>query len=247
MKKCFILCLFYCCAILGYGQENEANRYDDQGKSLLQVDTLSGSSLEQNRFSSRMEEQVNLFLFPNSYTTTDFIYRNPWGYTNEYVGFIDSNFYYSIIGSSDMWPGITAINTASFNLHYAPDLFALNIGTDLWKYSNLNRPYNDVAFHADASYQLLPWFTVGAYGQLSLYSKDNVEDGSALSSPMVPFTGYGVYGRVMFNSVFGIQGGVGRQFNPIRGTWDEEFVPKGKWEPTYGVGAVIELKRKKRR
>lgn len=175
-------------------------------------------------------------LYENYYSRPDLDYRNPKIYFNQYVGGINPNLYYSISGSSDFWPGITVINNASFNLHNVYDRFIFTAGTDLWRYDNLGRPFTDVTFHGDVAYEVLPWLTLGAYGQYSLFSKQNVEDGSALHMPMIPFTGYGVYSKVMFNSTFGIEGGVGRQFNPIR----------NKWEATYGVGPVIELKRKRR-
>jgi len=235
MKKYILFCLVFCSSLLGYSQENVTGGYDDGAKSIVTIDTVSVRALDMDNAVPRVNGS-EWFLYQNYYSRPEYEYLIPPIYFNQYVGGINPNLYYSISGSSEFWPGITIINTASFNLHTVYDRFTFTAGTDLWRYDNLGRPFRDVTFHGDVAYEALPWLTLGAYGQYSLFSKQNFEDGSALHAPMVPFTNYGVYSKVMFNSTFGIEGGVGRQFNPI----------KNKWESTYGVGPVIELKRKRR-
>lgn len=236
MKKIITFSIFFCCTFLLYAQENAIGNYDDKGKTLAPAHAPSDSTLRLNNILPQMDKEMGSILYQNSYTTTDFNYRNPWGYSNQYIGVINPYLSYSITGRSDVWPGITAINSASFSLNYAQDSFLFNVGTGLWKYDNLGRSFTDATIYSNASYQVLPWLTVGAYGVYSFMAKQNVLDGSALPAPMVPYTGYGLYARAMFNSTFGVEGSVGREFNPI----------KGKWQPTYSFGPVIELKRKKR-
>ena len=236
MKKYILFCLVSLGSLLGYSQENVTGLYDDRGKSVVTIDTVSTRGLGVDMISPRMDAESKWLLFENYYSRTRFDYQTPPIYFNQYVGGINPNLYYSISGANEYWPGITVINNASFNLHSVYDRLIFTVGTDLWRYDNLGRPFTDVTFHGDVAYEVLPWLTLGAYGQYSLFSKQNVKDGSALHMPMIPFTGYGVHSKVMFNSTFGIEGGVGRQFNPI----------KNKWESTYGVGPVIEFKRKRR-
>lgn len=236
MKKIISLSLFLFVTVLVYSQENTTGSYMEMNTPSVEPEAAKDTTLRLNMPVTLNEKENVNFTYPNSYSIHDFWNKNPMGFYNEKIQVLNPYMFYSIVGSSEVWPGITTINNASYNINYARNGFLLTAGTDLWKYDNIGRSFVDATFHADASYQLLSWLTVGAYGQYSLLSVQNVQHGSALPSYMVPRTGFGGYARAMFTPMFGIEGSVGREFNPFN----------RKWEPTYGFGPVINLKKKKR-
>ncbi|GEM_PF-4732099 len=144
------------------------------------------------------------------------------------------NFSFSITGEGEIWPGITTINNAMFDLNYNTDIVNFNLGTSLWKMDGKLRPNSDIVFYGNASINPVSWLTVGAYGQYSVMSVQNFKKhGFVLPAPMMPYTSFGVNSRIMFNETFGIEGGFGGQFDPVR----------RKWEPTYSIGPSFNFNR----
>ena len=233
MKKIVILCIALCNVYLVQAQEIKGIINDNKRLDNTTARNDSASLLDMEVMTLDKE-----FVLPyiNAYETPYFDYTNPLGYSNSYIKNFSPNLSYSMMGRSDVWMGITTVNTAAFGLHYNPGAFSANITAEYWKYDFMGKAYKDGVVNADVSYELLSWLTFGAYGQYSIMSKNNFRHGSRLPTPMVPFTDFGGYSKIMFNSNFGIQGMIGRQFNAVL----------NKWETTYGFAPVIEFKKKKR-
>lgn len=177
--------------------------------------------------------------FITSYTISNYKYTTPTGYLNTYNKQLSNNLLLSVIGKSDVWHGITTINSAHFDLHYQYGRFGYTLGSSLWKYDDHNLPnrYRDIAFNMDISYMPLNWLTIGAYGQYAVLSAKNAKKGAILPTPMIPYSNFGGYSKIMFNSTFGIYGGIGMQYNPML----------KKWETTYGFGPTFDFRRKKKK
>lgn len=158
------------------------------------------------------------------------------GYNKMYTRPIYEKLYYSIYGNLDIAPGLYSMQTAGGEIAAQINRsFLVNFGAYGLKYDyNFgHQPYYDAVLHLDASYKVLPWLIVGAYGQYASFSRYNAKHGSILHSPMIPYSGYGVHATTMFTEVFGIQGTAGRELNPIN----------GKWQPVYGISPVINLNK----
>lgn len=95
------------------------------------------------------------------------------------------------------------------------------------------RPYYDAVTYVNASYRINSWLSLGAYGRYSAGEKYNATHGSLMLSPFVPHSGYGISATTMFNDVIGLQGVIGREFNPF----------KGKWETTYDIFPIIDFNK----
>lgn len=156
------------------------------------------------------------------------------GFNKMYTHSTDDALYYSLYGNLTIAPGLYTSQTAGGEIAAQINRsFLVNFGVYGLKYDYnfAPQPYYDAVLHLDASYKVLPWLTVGAYGQYAAFSRYNAKHGSMLPSPMVPYSGYGVYATTMFSEVFGIQSTVGREYNPF----------ERKWQPVYGISPVINL------
>jgi len=143
----------------------------------------------------------------------------------------DTGHSYTLFSRQTVLPGLMTIRDAGGSMDFRlSDRFNLTVGSYALKYqSNFGNVYNDGVAFMSAGYELLPWLTVGAYGQYSIFSGYNAQNGSLLLSPLVPATSFGTYGIVMFNEYIGVQGWAGKEFNPFT----------GKWKPVYGAAPVI--------
>lgn len=156
------------------------------------------------------------------------------GYNKMFTRPIYDKLNYSLYGRLDIAPGLYTSQTAGGEIAAQINrAFLVNFGAYGMKYDyNFGRqPYYDAVLYVDASYKVLPWLILGAYGQYAAFSEYNAKHGSILHSPMIPYSGYGVHATTMFTEVFGIQGAVGREFNPIN----------RQWQPVYGISPVINL------
>lgn len=160
------------------------------------------------------------------------------GYNKIFTRSIDNGLYYSLYGKLDIAPGLYTSQTAGGEIAAQINrAFLVNFGAYGMKYSHNfggnigSGPFNEAVLYADASYKVLPWLIVGAYGQYAAFSRYNAKHGSILHSPMIPYSGYGVHATTMFTEVFGVQSTVGREFNPIN----------RQWQPIYGISPVINL------
>lgn len=236
MKRIIFAYLFLQCVLLLNAQELTKDTVIPLPALQHSIDSMLNS---EKKISDNMNIATPAYFTP--YTISNFRYTVPIGYYNDYTRYWNDKVFFSIIGSSDVWTGITTINKAAFNLHYSNNnIFRIDIGTSLWKYDERGYSFNDVLFSAHASYLPVPWLTLGVYGQYSAFSERNFNKSrmpSILPTPMIPYTSFGGYSKVMFNSTFGVKGGIGMQFNPII----------GKWETTYSIGPAIEFKKKKKK
>lgn len=158
------------------------------------------------------------------------------GFNKMYTHSVDDALYYSLYGNLTVAPGLYTSQTAGGEIAAQINRsFLVNFGAYGLKYDYnfAPQPYYDAVLHLNASYKVLPWLTVGAYGQYAAFSKYNAKHGSILPSPMVPRSAYGVHATTMFNEVIGIQGSVGKELNPFN----------GRWESVYGIAPVINLNR----
>lgn len=231
MKKIIFISFLICSVLTAYGQE-------------LIKETPSEINIPKDDV-----RQLQEGLEPPEPKRPELHYDNPYyrdrldnpirtGFENMVMQSLYNDFSLSIIGRSEVWPGITTINSAIFDLSYEIDLFSFNAGTTFWKMDGTRQPFNDISFYANAAFNPTPWLTIGAYGQYSVMSKDNFRKHRFVLPPeMIPYTSYGISSKVMFNSNFGIEGSLGRQFNPM----------KNRWEPTYSIGPSIDFTRKKKK
>lgn len=226
MKKIIFLSFLICSVLTAYGQE-----IIKETPSEISIPKDDVRQLEQGL--TPPDPQRPELHYDNPY------YRDPLlddptprGYENMIMHSLYNNFSFSVIGKKEVWIGITTINSALFDLNYDIGLFNFNAGTALWKMDGTRRPHNDISFYANAAFNPTPWFTLGAYGQYSVMSKDNFRKHRFVLPPeMIPYTSYGVSSKVMFNSNFGIEGSLGRQLNPM----------KRRWEPTFSIGPTFDF------
>jgi hypothetical protein len=152
-------------------------------------------------------------------------YSNAMGYM------LDDGRWYTLFNSQDFLPGLMTMRKAGGVMSFRPNSrLNVNAGVYALKYRyNFGSTYNDGVVHAAMNYRMLSWLTVGVYGRYSAFSKHNAVENSILMSPLVPASAVGVSGTAMFNEVIGVQGAVGKEFNPYN----------GKWQTVYGVAPVI--------
>lgn len=158
------------------------------------------------------------------------------GYATYKLDSLRYDFYSVLFHSRHVWPGIMVMNTAGGTGAYRPEGLPVSLSGTMHalKYSNIGgRVYSDAIFRADISVQATPWLGFSAYGQYSALAAHNARMGSYFMPSFVPTSAFGVTSTVMFNKNFGVMGGVGREFNPHR----------GKWENTYMVSPVIDITR----
>lgn len=224
MKKVFIYLLLLTGVIRGYAQE-------------LKTEIQTDSHLKKLEVSEDLNLDVPKLEWDEQVKNDPLKSLKFEGFSNRYtIHSADEKIYYSLYGNLTILPGLSTSQMAGGEINTQINKsFLVNFGAYGLKYDhNFNyRTYYDAIFHVDASYRILPWLIVSAYGQYSAFSKQNAERGSLLPSPMVPRSSYGVHAVTMFNEAFGIQGGVGKEFNPFN----------GRWESVYGVSPVINFNK----
>lgn len=158
------------------------------------------------------------------------------GFNKLNIHSVNDALYFSLYGNLTIAPGLYTSQTAGGEIAAQINRsFLVNFGAYGMKYDHnfARQPYYDAVIHLNASYQILPWLNVGAYGQYAAFSVYNAKHGSMLPSPMVPYSGYGVHATTMFTEVFGIHGAIGREYNPFQ----------RQWQPVYGISPVINLNK----
>lgn len=137
-----------------------------------------------------------------------------------------------IISNIDEWKGITTIRKVSAGLSYEYKDLYITASAGLYKYDYLKKSYDDISISATILYQVNRNVEIGGYGNYSVLSKYNSKKGTMLPSNMVPYTSYGVYGKVFFTKYLGIEGTIGKEYNPY----------SGRWEQTHSVGPSIRIR-----
>ena len=147
---------------------------------------------------------------------------------------IEESLYYSLYSSWEVAPGMFNIRQAGGEIGMRINKsFLINTGLYAMKYDfNFGtRPYYDGVAYLSVSYNINSWLSIGAYGQYSAGEKYNARHNAMLPTPFVPHSAYGISATTMFNKTFGLQGGVGKEFDPFT----------GQWHFNYGVAPVINL------
>lgn len=157
-------------------------------------------------------------------------------YLNSYSFTVNEKSRIRLYNSSEFLPGLAGIRKAGGEVEFRiNESFLLQGGMYAMKYDyNFGyRPYYDAVTYMNASYRVNSRLVLGIYGRYSAAEQYNMRHGSIMTSPFVPHSGYGVSATTMFNEVIGIQGVIGREFNP----WE------GKWETIYDVYPVIDFSK----
>ncbi|MDR1407840.1 MAG: hypothetical protein LBJ23_07330 [Tannerella sp.] len=138
---------------------------------------------------------------------------------------------YALFNSRYVYPGVMMMHEAGGSMRFTrSNRFDLHMGAYAVKYNLFTgNTYLDAVFYLSTDYRLQPWLTVGVHGQHSMLSNRNAMKESMLPSPFVPVSGFGVHGTAMFNDVVGVQGAVGKEWDPY----------SGKWRTVYGIAPVI--------
>ena len=225
MQKIYVILLLLSCTLYIYAQEVKPGSI--MKDTIPKMEISNGLNLEMPKFELELDTKNDPFK-PLKFD----------GYNKMYTHSIDDALYYSLYGKLDIAPGLYTSQTAGAEIGMKINRsFLVNYGAYGMKYSNNfggnigQGPFNEVVLHVDASYKVMPWLILGAYGQYAAFSRYNAKRGSILHSPMVPYSGYGVHATTMFTEVFGIQGSVGREYNPFN----------RQWQPVYGISPVINL------
>ncbi|MDR1676366.1 MAG: hypothetical protein LBR86_07865 [Tannerella sp.] len=157
-------------------------------------------------------------------------------YARIYEGAFSTNdrLSYRLYGTENILPGLMFIQRQGADLSLpVNEALSIHAGGYLMKYGyNFGyRPYYSGVLHLRADYRLTPWLTVGAYGQYVPLEQYNARQGSMLPSPFVPASSFGVTGTAMFNRTFGVNGTLGKEYDPRN----------GQWRTVYGIAPVINL------
>lgn len=223
MQKTYIILLFLLCTFSTYAQEVKS--VPEMRDTIPKLEISDGLNMTLPNFQLELDTRNDPFK-PIKFD----------GYNKIYTHSIGDELYYSLYGNLNIAPGLYTSQTAGAEIGMQINRsFLVNFGAYGLKYDyNFGRePYYDAVLHLDASYKVLPWLIVGAYGQYASFSRYNAKHGSILHTPMIPYSGYGVHATTMFTEVFGIQGTAGRELNPIN----------GKWQQVYGISPVINLNK----
>lgn len=217
-----------CCICHTYAQEVQLGTKSKD--TIPQMEISDGLNLNMPNF--QWEQQIKIKNDPF------YSLKKINGYNDMYTHSVDDVLYYSLYSDLHVAPGLYTTQTAGAGIGVQINRsFLVNFGAYGMKHShnfggNIGAgPFNEAVLYIDASYKVLPWLIVGAYGQYAALSIRNAERGSILPSPIIPYSAYGIHATTMFTETFGIQGLVGKEFNPIQ----------GKWQPVYGIAPVINL------
>lgn len=161
------------------------------------LDVYTGPPLESNTFTRNP--------FANDYS-----YRSGLGISNKL--WITSS------SIQNTYPTLGSIRSVSVNLNYQPfDWLVVSGGSYAAKYNLGGHSYNDTGINGNLKFIVHDRIRFNAYGQYSVYGKQNKTGGMM---GMFPQNYYAGSIELKINEKFGVEGGVIRELNPLNGKWE---------------------------
>ncbi|MFV0419655.1 MAG: hypothetical protein ACK5KT_13120 [Dysgonomonas sp.] len=209
-----------------FRQNEKLDRYLDFDATSTQNNLSSSKTTIYEPFDNTKEvKTIELNLPPlNIYTgpplESNTFTRNP--FANDYS-------YYSGLGSSNrLWmssssiqstyPTLGSIRMVSLNLNYQPfDWLIVSGGSYTAKYNLGGHSFNDTGINGNLKFIVHDRIRFNAYGQYSVYGKQNNTGGMM---GMFPQSYYGGSIELKITQKFGVEGGVIRELNPFNGKWE---------------------------
>lgn len=243
-RKLLILICFTTCIVSSYAQ-TETNRDSisinidnklskssslDETKHHLNID-VNTKALDPEELRRRAE-----FVKSLQFKTPEFYVGPPTGnqtlgeklpHTNDYkfsnYTSLEDDFSISTISQHNTYLSIGANRMVNINLNYqATDWLSLSGGVYGAKYNAYGQHYNDAGFNASLRLKLHERIYLRGYGNYSINSNDRNRylGPAAMGMGAFPQTYYGGGVEFKISDNFGIEGGVVREFNPMKRKWD---------------------------
>lgn len=132
---------------------------------------------------------------------------------------LNEEFYLTSNSYQNTYPSIGAIRSTSLGLHYEPsDWIGIMGGMYGAKFNAYGQHYNDAGFDLSLRIKVHDRIYLRAHGKYSINTFDR-RDYGPLQMNMFPQTYFGAGAEFKISDSFGIEGGVIREFNPMRRKW----------------------------
>lgn len=186
--------------------------------------TLSKEELERRaEFVRKMKLETPAFYVGPATEHPSLGEKLPFNKDYSYYDFHDlgNNVYWGGGSLYKSYPTIGALQMVRADLSYQPtDWLGISGGIYGAKYTAYGNYYNDAGVNASFRFKLSDKVYLRAHGSYSINSNDKTRYVGPASMGMFPQSYYGGGIEFKFNDNFGVEGGMMREFNPMKRKWE---------------------------